>query len=76
VLSLTQPALTIEVAPVMHHVGVNSMLPRHSRYRRPRQHRLLHDLALLGDASPLPLEPFYLSIPDPSTITSQAVALR
>jgi hypothetical protein len=32
VLLLAQPALAIELAPV-HHVGVNSVLPRHGRHR-------------------------------------------
>ena len=34
-LLLAQPALAIEVAPVMHHVGVDPMLPRHPRHRCP-----------------------------------------
>src|SRR5208337_1918154 len=46
---LPQTTLAIEVAPVEHHVSVDSMLPCHTRDRCSRQHRLLHDVALFGN---------------------------
>src|SRR5664279_873819 len=56
---LAQTALTIEIAPVEHLIGVNPMLLRHPCHRCTRLHRLLDNLALLRDASPLPLRAFY-----------------
>src|SRR5271169_998907 len=55
---LAQTALAIEVPPVVHHVGVHSMLPCHARHRCSWQHRQFHNPALLSNASPLPLAPF------------------
>ena len=43
------------VPPVMHHVGINSVLQCHTSYRCSGCIARLYNLSLLGDASPLPL---------------------
>src|ERR1019366_10460113 len=56
---IAQTALAIKTAPVEHLVGFDPMLLCYPGYRCTRLHRLLDNLALLRDASPLPLRAFH-----------------
>ena len=47
--------LAKKATPVEHQVGVDSVPSCHSRHRSSRQHRLLHDVALFGNVTPMPL---------------------
>lgn len=57
---LAQPAVLIELASIMHLVGVDPMLLCHLSHGSSGLHRQFRNPALVGNASPLPLAPSHL----------------